>query len=85
MCKQEDRLDFVDAMQKEIDDHTIREHWEIIPRSMMPEDMKTIMSMWSFKRKCLPDGMLSIHKVRLCAHGGMSSGVLIIGRHMPQS
>ena len=71
MCKQEDRIDFVDAMQKEIDDHTRRKHWEIIPRSMMPDNMKTIMSVWSFKRKRFPDGTLNKHKARLCAHGGM--------------
>jgi hypothetical protein len=71
MLKQEDRLDFVNAMEKEIDDHVRRDHWEIIPRSMMPKDMKTIMSIWSFKRKSLPDGTLNKHKARLCAHGGM--------------
>jgi hypothetical protein len=71
MLKQEDRLDFVNAMEKEIDDHVRRDHWEIIPRSMMPKDMKTIMSIWSFKRKRLPDGTLNKHKACLCAHGGM--------------
>ncbi|MEY3108605.1 MAG: hypothetical protein RL730_956, partial [Actinomycetota bacterium] len=71
MLKQEDRIQFVNAMEKEIDDHVRREHWEIIPRSMMPKDMKTIMSIWSFKRKRLPDGTLNKHKARLCAHGGM--------------
>jgi hypothetical protein len=38
---------------------------------MMPAEMKTIMSIWSFKRKRLPDGTLNKHKARLCAHGGM--------------
>jgi hypothetical protein len=37
----------------------------------MPAEMKTIMSIWSFKRKRLPDGTLNKHKARLCAHGGM--------------
>ena len=37
----------------------------------MPEYTKTIMSIWSFKRKRFPDGTLNKHKVRLCAHGGM--------------
>ncbi|MEY3108162.1 MAG: hypothetical protein RL730_513, partial [Actinomycetota bacterium] len=40
-------------------------------RSMMPDNMKTIMSVWSFKRKRFPDGTLNKHKARLCAHGGM--------------
>ena len=71
MLKQEDRDDFITAMQVEIDAHQTREHWEIIPRSQMPSDMKTIMGNWSFKRKRLPDGTLNKHKARLCAHGGM--------------
>jgi len=39
----------------------------------MPEDTKTIMSIWSFKRKRYPDGTLNKHKARLCAHGGMQT------------
>ena len=70
MLKQEDQESFVEAMQKEIYDHTKREHWEIILRSEMPNDMKTIMAIWSFKRKRFPDGTLNKHKARLCAHGG---------------
>ena len=32
---------------------------------------KTILSIWSFKRKSSPSGELLKHKARLCAHGGM--------------
>jgi hypothetical protein len=71
MLKQEDRDNFIEAMQVEIDAHQTREHWEIIPRSQMPKEMKTIMAIWSFKRKRHPDGLLNKHKARLCAHGGM--------------
>ena len=42
-------------------------------RSDMPENTKTIMSIWSFKRKRYPDGTLNKHKARLCAHGGMQT------------
>ncbi len=42
-------------------------------RSDMPENTKTIMSIWSFKRKRYPDGMLNKHKARLCTHGGMQT------------
>jgi hypothetical protein len=70
MLRQDDRDQFVEAMQKEIDDHTKRKHWEIILRSEMPKDTKTIMAIWSFKRKRFPDGTLNKHKARLCAHGG---------------
>lgn len=70
MLKQDDRMEFVEAMEKEISDHTSRKHWDIILRSTMPKDMKTIMAIWSFKRKRFPDGRLNKHKARLCAHGG---------------
>ena len=69
--KQHDVEDFKNAMEKEIDDHTKREHWVIVPRSSMPKGKKAIMSIWSFKRKRLPSGELLKHKARLCAHGGM--------------
>jgi hypothetical protein len=39
----------------------------------MPADTKTIMAIWSFKRKRFPDGTLNKHKARLCAHGGMQT------------
>ena len=31
--------------------------------------IKTILSIWSFKRNIFPDGILMKHKARLCAHG----------------
>ena len=58
-------------MVKEIEDHSSREHWELMPRNGMPYGTKTIWSIWSFKRKRHPDGTLNKHKARLCAHGGM--------------
>ena len=69
--KQEDRLDFVAAMEKEIEDHESRKHWSIVKRSSLPKDAKPIKAIWSFKRKRRPDGTLLKHKARLCAHGGM--------------
>jgi histone deacetylase 1/2 len=73
MLKQEDSNDFVVAMVKEVEDHEKRDHWTLIPRSTMPEGTKTILSIWSFKRKRFPDGRVLKHKARLCAHGGMQT------------
>ena len=36
MLQQDDRNQFVEAMTKDIGDHTKRKHWEIVPRSQMP-------------------------------------------------
>ncbi len=64
---------FVKAMIKEVDDHENRNHWTIMCCSDMSVDTKTIMSIWSFKRKSYPDGSLNKDKAHLCAHGGMQT------------
>eukprot|EP00957_Ditylum_brightwellii_P117134 8933615-Ditylum_brightwellii.AAC.1 len=43
-----------------------------VPSSkQMNGKVKTIVSIWSFKRKQFPSGQLMKHKACLCAHGGM--------------
>ena len=73
MLKQEDKAEFIQAMVKEVADHEKRDHWTVMPRSEMPKGTKTILSVWSFKRKRYPDGRILKHKARLCAHGGMQT------------
>jgi hypothetical protein len=73
MLKQEDKRDFVAAMAKEVKDHESRNHWTVLPRSVIPPGTKTILAVWSFKRKRYPDGRVLKHKARLCAHGGMQT------------
>ena len=68
--QQDDREDFIDTMIKEIDDHTNNKHWKVVRRSMIG-NVKTITSIWSFKRKRRRDGSLLKHKASLCAHVGM--------------
>lgn len=41
--QQDDRKDFIDAMIKEIDDHTNNNHWKVVRRSMI-DSAKTIKS-----------------------------------------
>jgi hypothetical protein len=60
-------------MIKEVDDHENRNHWTIMNRRDMTTDAKTIMAIWSFKRKRFPDGTLNKHKARVCAYGGMQT------------
>ena len=43
MLKEEDAKEFFEAMIKEIDDHSDGEHWEIINRSEMPRNARTIL------------------------------------------
>ena len=48
---QPDASDFVDAVVKEINDHTSHKHWRLIPRWMVSKGTKIIPSVWSLKRK----------------------------------
>jgi hypothetical protein len=60
-------------MEIEISDHEARRHWDLMLRTDLPIGAKTIMAIWSFKRKRFPDGTLNKHKARLCAHGGQQT------------
>jgi hypothetical protein len=71
--QQSDRIKFIKAMMQEVDDHEMQEHWTIMKCSDIPLGTKTIMAIWSFKRKRYPDGSLNKHKAHLCAHGGMQT------------
>jgi len=68
--QQPDRQDFIKAMVKEVDDLFDTGVWRLRRRSDLGI-IKTIKAVWSFKRKRLPDGTITKHKARLCAHGGM--------------
>ena len=73
MFQQEDKVDFIKAMMKETSDHESKGHWEVVPRSEKPFNVKTILAIWAFKRKRYPDGRIWKHKARLCAHGDMQT------------
>jgi hypothetical protein len=71
--QQSDRIEFIKAMMHEVDDHETQKHWTLMKHSDLPLGTKTIMAIWSFKRKQHPDGKLNKHKARLCAHCGMQT------------
>ncbi len=58
-------------MIDEINDHEVRGHWILIKCCDLPQGTKTIISIWSFKRKRYPDGTLNKHKAHLCAQSRM--------------
>ena len=41
---------FIAAIQKEISDHELHDHWSIVKQSTIPSTAKTIQAFWSFKR-----------------------------------
>ena len=73
--QQQDRTHFLEAMVKEINDHTQRGHWRITTREEMRQkgyNHRPIMAVWSFKRKRNPMGDIVKYKARLCCHGGQT-------------
>ena len=64
-------------MIKEVEAHEARSHWKLIKNNEVNNNhkskdkkLKTILSIWSFKRKRFPDRRLMKHKSRICAHVG---------------
>ncbi len=62
---QEEAHLFIEAMQKELADHDLRNHWTIVHCSTIPRTAKPIQAIWSFKCKQRLDGTLVKHKARL--------------------
>ena len=71
-------------MELEVADYESRSHWSLMKRSDLPEGAKTILAIWSFKRKLYPDGSINKYKAHLCAHGGMQTWGKTSGRLMHQ-
>jgi hypothetical protein len=71
--QQSDYREFVKAMVHKVNDHETQNHWTLTNRCDLPPGTKTILSIWSFKKKRYPDGTLNKHKVQFCAHGGMQT------------
>ena len=81
---QEDAVDFIRAIVKEVeDDHEFRNHWTMVPGSET-NGKKTILSIWSFKRKRSPSGELLKHKARLWSMAECKNGEIPTGKLTPR-
>jgi hypothetical protein len=66
-----DRGEFLEAIVKEVNAHIEHKHWELIPRSEVPEGTKILDSIWAMKRKRdIKTQQVYKHKARLNIHGG---------------
>jgi hypothetical protein len=45
------RDEFIKAIVKEINDHIVNTHWELVPRSDVPSGKKNIDYVWAIRRK----------------------------------
>jgi hypothetical protein len=71
--KQDDFCKLIKAVMVEVCDHESRSHRTLTQCCDLPQNTKTIMSIWSFKHKQYPDGTFNKHKARLYAHGRMQT------------
>ena len=71
MLNQKDSHLFIQSMKHEVEQHIKNQHFSIVKKTSIPINEKIIQSIWTFKRKRTPDGTITKHKARLCAHGGM--------------
>ena len=78
MLLQPDKSGFIIAMIKEVEEHGSRGHWILMKNSEVNTKhknkygkLKNILSIWYFKRKRLPYGILMKYKSRLYSHGGI--------------
>ena len=66
-----DAEQFQNAAIKEFNDHSIRNHWELIERINVPTGKTVIPSVWSMKRKRdIKTRQITKYKARLNIHGG---------------
>jgi hypothetical protein len=69
--RQPDREKFIEAMKKEIKDHTDNKHWRIVHRSTIPKGTPILPAVWSMKRKRrIATREIYKWKARLTVHGG---------------
>jgi histone deacetylase 1/2 len=69
--RQPDRLQFIEAMKKEVTDHTNNKNWRVVHRSEIPTGMPVLPAVWSMKRKRrIATREVYKWKARLTVHGG---------------
>jgi len=69
--REPDRDQFIKAVIKEVNDHIVRKHWDLILISQVPKDQKVLDAVWSMKRKRhLLTRKVYKWKARLNVHGG---------------
>ena len=78
-----DKSDLIIVMIKYFEVHEARSHLTLINNIQSNSNhknkdgnLKTILSIWYFKRKRFPDVGLTKHKSRICAHGGIQQWVV---------
>ena len=69
VLKQSNRLQFIEAVKKELNDHISRGHWKFIPDKYIPSYKQCISMVWSTKHKRNPIREIVKWKAYLCTGG----------------
>lgn len=69
--KAQDQEQFREAMLLEIQSHTENDHWEVIPKSLVPVGKRILAAVWAFRRKRrIATQQVYKWKARINIHGG---------------
>jgi len=69
MLKAPDRDKFVQCQQDEVQSLRDLDIMDVLPIQTLPPRVRLLNSIWSYRRKRLPNGVLSKYKSRLCVNG----------------
>ena len=61
-----------DSIEKEVDDHILRNHCKFVPLSSIPPNQSCLSMVWSMKHKRNPLEEITCYKARLCSSGHKS-------------
>jgi hypothetical protein len=69
MFKAPDAQKFIQCQKDEMDKLHDMDIMDVLPIESLPPRARLLCSIWSYRRKRLPNGVLSKYKARLCANG----------------
>jgi hypothetical protein len=80
--KEDDFPKFLEAMQKEVDDHTREGHWKLVRRRDVPKGATILPAVWSLKReRCI--STRKIYKWKACIN--IDGSKQVYGQHYDQT
>jgi hypothetical protein len=83
ILNQPDKQKFIEAMEREIDDHNEKEHWRLVHRSALSTGTRILPSVWAMRRKRdLSTEEVTKWKARLNVDGSKQQAVSIMIKHM---
>jgi hypothetical protein len=66
-----DRDKFIEAIQREVQDHENFDHWELVPKADVPDSTIILPAVWSMKcKRRIQSNEVYKWKARLNLHGG---------------